>query len=261
MLSAAVRHDLAGRLSDAERNHVPIAPISGAFPEIDLVDAYEIQLINIRRRTEAGARVVGHKVGLTAKVMQEAIGVDEPDYGHLLDDMHYDEYVPVDASGFFAPRVEIELAFVLGKDLSGRACTVDEVLDATEFVTPSIELIDSRIRDWEITVVDTVADNASAVGFLLGQGRSGPREIDLTRIDATLRANGEVVAEGRTDAVLGHPARAVAWLAERVVRFGVELKAGDVILPGSCTRAVDAHAGDEFVAEFAGLGEVRVAIK
>ncbi|WP_338886710.1 2-keto-4-pentenoate hydratase [Rhodococcus sovatensis] len=252
MLSTQTRIELAERLATAEVTRHPIAPL----PVIDVVDAYEIQLLNIRRRVEAGASIVGHKVGLSSLAMQQMMGVDEPDYGHLLADMEVFEDVPVDTGRFCFPRVEVEVAFLLGADLPGEGCTVDDVLAATAYVAPSIELIDSRIENWKIGLSDTIADNASSAGFVLGQQRVRPSEIDLLSIDAVLWRNGEVAAKGRSDAVLGNPVTAVSWLARKVAGFGVRLKKGDIVLPGSCTRAIDAEAGDSFRAEFTGLGTV-----
>jgi 2-keto-4-pentenoate hydratase len=226
MLGVAIRDELAADLAQAERSREPIAPLTAAQPDIDVVDAYEIQLINIRQRVAEGARIVGHKVGLSSKAMQQMMGVDEPDYGHLLDEME-----------------------------------VFDVLAATEALAPSIELIDTRITDWKIALCDTIADNASSAGFVLGKARVAPRDIDIKTIDAVLTRNGEVVAEGRSDAVLGNPVTAVAWLARKVESFGVRLRKGDVVLPGSCTRAIDARAGDEFVADFSGLGSVRLTFE
>jgi 2-keto-4-pentenoate hydratase len=184
------------------------------------------------------------------------MGVDEPDYGHLLHDMVLSQDVPVRADRYLLPRVEVEVGFVLGEDLPGEGCTVDDVLRATEAVVPSIELIDSRIADWRIGLADTIADNASSAGLVLGQERRKPGELDLTAIDAVLLKNGEQVAAGCSDAVLGNPAVAVAWLAQKVASFGVRLQAGHVVLPGSCTRAYDVVAGDRVTAEFTGLGSV-----
>lgn len=256
MLSTQTRSELAERLAVAESTRSPIGPLVENQPDMDVVDAYEIQLMNIRRRLEGGARIVGHKVGLSSLAMQQMMGVDEPDYGHLLADMEVYEDVPVAASRYCFPRVEVEVAFVLGADLPGEGCTVSDVLAATAYVAPSIELIDSRITDWKIGLSDTIADNASSAGFVLGKERVQPSEIDLLTIDAVLYRGGESIAEGRSDAVLGNPVTAVSWLARKVAGFGVRLKAGDIVLPGSCTRAIDAHAGDRFRAEFAGLGTV-----
>ncbi|TQC50597.1 2-keto-4-pentenoate hydratase [Rhodococcus sp. WS4] len=261
MLSTQLRTELANQLDAAERSRAPIGPLTADHPDIDVVDAYEIQLVNIRRRLQDGAQVVGHKVGLSSLAMQQMMGVDEPDYGHLLADMEVFEDQPVDTSRFCFPRVEVEVAFVLGADLPGAGCTEQDVLDATAAFAPSIELIDSRIADWKITLPDTIADNASSAGFVLGKNRVRPGDIDIKAIDAVLTSNGEIKAEGRSDAVLGNPVTAVAWLAQKVESFGVRLKAGDIVLPGSCTRAIDAHPGDHFRAEFSGLGSVSLQFK
>ncbi|MGW4768173.1 2-keto-4-pentenoate hydratase [Nocardia sp. NPDC004278] len=261
MLSDAVRIELADELDVAERDRVGIEPLIARHPDIDVVDAYEIQLINIRRKLDNGAKVVGHKVGLSSLAMQQMMGVDEPDYGHLLADMQVFEDVPVETSRYLIPRVEVEVGFILGADLPGADCTEADVLAATVAYAPSIELIDSRIKDWQIGLADTISDNASSAGFVLGAARVAPKDIDIKAIDAVLTRNGEVIAEGRSDAVLGDPVIAVAWLARKVASFGVRLKAGDIVLPGSCTRAIDARAGDSFHAEFAGLGSVRLQFK
>ena len=261
MLSVATREELAAELADAERSRVPMAPLTSIHSDIDVVDAYEIQLINIRQRVAEGARVVGHKVGLSSEAMQKMMGVDEPDYGHLLADMEVFEDTPVPAGRFLYPRVEVEVGFILADDLPGAGCTEDDVLAATAAFAPSIELIDTRIKDWKIALCDTIADNASSAGFVLGQERVSPKDIDIKGIDAVLTRNGELVAKGRSDAVLGNPVTAVAWLARKVDSFGVRLKAGDIVLPGSCTRAIDARPGDKFVADFAGLGSVRLSFE
>jgi 2-keto-4-pentenoate hydratase len=261
MLSVATRDELAADLAQAERSRVPIAPLTSAHPDIDVVDAYEIQLINIRQRVAEGARILGHKVGLSSKAMQQMMGVDEPDYGHLLDEMQVFEDAPVKTSRYLYPRVEVEVGFILAADLPGADCTEDDVLAGTEALVPSIELIDTRITDWKIALCDTIADNASSAGFVLGEARVKPSDVDVKAIDAVLTRNGEIVAEGRSDAVLGNPVTAVAWLARKVESFGVRLRKGDIVLPGSCTRAIDISAGDEFVADFAGLGAVRLSFE
>ncbi|WP_374999500.1 2-keto-4-pentenoate hydratase [Aeromicrobium sp. CTD01-1L150] len=287
MLSAEARRDVAKVLASAERERSPVPPLRTTWPDLDVVDAYTIQLLNIAERREAGATVRGHKVGLSSLAMQEMMGVDEPDYGHLLSDME----IPaspgggagpggtslhgaqrggtsrersewgrawgrtakntVSASRYCMPRVEVEVAYVLGKTLPGHGCTEADVIDATDHVTAAIELIDSRIAGWDIKITDTIADNASSAGFVLGTARVDPATVDLTIIEARLLRGGEEVAAGRSDAVLGDPTTAVAWLARKVASFGVTLEAGHVILPGSVHRAVDAAAGDEFEAVFA----------
>jgi 2-keto-4-pentenoate hydratase len=259
MLSDDVRSTVADALRDAEAGRRPIPPLRETWPEIDVVDAYEIQLLNIRRRLDAGAGVRGHKVGLSSKAMQDMMGVNEPDYGHLLTDMEVSSDEPVPADRYCYPRVEVEVAFVLGETLPGAGCTEDDVLRATQYVAPAIELIDSRIADWDIRIADTIADNASSAGFVLGPERVPPHQVDLTAIDAVLMCNGEKVAEGRSDAVLGNPVTAVAWLADKVAGFGVTLEAGHVILPGSVHRAIDVHPGDAFVADFEGFGSVSLS--
>jgi 2-keto-4-pentenoate hydratase len=266
MLSDAVRRDAADALAVAERDRSPIPPLRETWPDLDVVDAYEIQLLNIRRRLDAGATVNGHKVGLSSKAMQEMMGVDEPDYGHLLADMELPHNVngedrAVPAGRYCYPRVEVEVGFILGADLPGEGCTEQDVIGATEAVAPAIELIDSRILDWDIRIGDTIADNASSAGYVLGPDRVKPTDIDLKTIEARLHRNREQVAEGRSDAVLGDPLVAVAWLARKVASFGVTLEAGNVILPGSVHRAVDVRPGDDFEATFDGLGAVRLSFE
>lgn len=256
MIDEQSRDLIARRLWDAEAGRSPIEPPTASHPEMDVVDAYEIQLINIRRKLDSGARVVGHKVGLASEAMQTMMGVDEPDYGHLLDTMEYRQDRPIRAADFCTPRVEVEVGFILGADIPPEGCGDDELRDAIEWVVPSIELIDSRIVDWRIALCDTIADNASSAGFVLGDQRVRLADIDVAAIDARLYRGGEFVDAGRSDAVLGNPLVSVGWLARKVASFGVRLRKGDVILPGTAIRAVDAHAGDSFRAEFDGLGHV-----
>jgi len=259
MLSEDVRHTVAETLAAAERDRTPVPPLRDTWPDLDVVDSYSIQLLNIGQRLRDGASVRGHKVGLSSKAMQDMMGVDEPDYGHLLSDMEVFSDTPVSVGRYCMPRVEMEVAFVLGRALPGEGCTEDDVLASTDHVTASIELIDSRIDNWNIKIMDTVADNASSAGFVLGASRIDPGSVDLTGIEARLLCNGEEVAEGRSDAVLGNPVTAVAWLARKVASFGVTLEAGHVILPGSVHRAIDAHAGDDFEAVFTDLGSVKLS--
>lgn len=272
MLDAAQRSVAAELLWAAERDLAPIDPLTETYPVIDVVDAYEIQLINIRRKIVGGARVRGHKVGLSSPVMQQMMGVDEPDYGHLLDAMILGEDTPIPSGDYCYPRIEVEVGYVLGAPLPGAGCTEADVLAATEYVVPSLELIDSRVRDWRIKLADTIADNASSAGVILGQARKTPAElaargVDLANIEAVLYSGGPPdwgnteVARGNTSAVLGNPTACVAWLARKVAGFGVKLEAGHLILPGSCTRAIDATPGTTFRAEFAGLGAVTASFE
>jgi 2-keto-4-pentenoate hydratase len=257
MLDDTQLRSAADALRDAERNRVPIPPLISTYPGIDAGDAYRIQLLNIERRS---APVVGHKVGLSSTAMQQMMGVDEPDYGHLLADMACAESEPVDPGRYLLPRVEPEIGFLLGDDLP-EDCTEEQALAATEAIAPALELIDSRIVDWRIALPDTIADNASSAGFVLGETRLDPRAVDLTALPVRLYRNDEQVGVGTSAAVLGNPLVAVAWLARTVARFGVRLRAGHVVLPGSCTRAVDARPGDVFRAEFGFLGAVRLAFR
>jgi 2-keto-4-pentenoate hydratase len=259
MLSDEVRQTVARTLATAEHDRTPIPPLRETWPDLDVVDSYSIQLLNIADRLSGGATVRGHKVGLSSAAMQEMMGVDEPDYGHLLSDMEVFSDRPVSVARYCMPRVEVEVAFVLGQTLPGEGCTEADVLAATDYVTASIELIDSRITNWDIKIADTIADNASSAGFITGPARIDPASVDLTAIEATLLCNGQEVAAGRSDAVLGNPVTAVAWLARKVASFGVTLEAGHVILPGSVHRAIDAHAGDNFEAVFTDLGSVQLS--
>jgi len=272
MLDTAQRSSAAELLWAAERDRAPIGPLTETFPGIDVVDAYEIQLVNIRRRLAEGARVRGHKVGLSSPVMQQMMGVDEPDYGHLLDAMVLAQDAPIPAAAYCYPRIEVEIGYVLGSPLPGAGCTESDVLAATEYIVASLELIDSRITDWRIKLADTIADNASSAGVILGEARLTPAElaaagVDLANIDAVLyrgragEAGETEVARGNTSAVLGNPTACVAWLARKVADFGVKLEAGHLIIPGSCTRAIDARPGDTFRAEFAGLGTVTASFE
>jgi 2-keto-4-pentenoate hydratase len=252
------RRDAAQELMVAERDRSPMKPLTERWPQMDVSDAYEIQLLNISDRVAEGATVRGHKVGLSARAMQQMMGVDEPDYGHLLDDMFVLEDGSIDVGKLCQPRVEIEVGFVLGARLSGPACTVADVLRATEYLVPSIEVIDSRITDWKIALADTIADNASSARVVLGGRPTIPSEVDVRLIGSVLRKNGEIVETGASGAVLGNPASAIAWLANKVHGFGVVLEPGHVVLPGSCTRAVPVSAGDTIRADFDVLGHVSI---
>lgn len=255
-LSDAQIDDLAQRLWDAENAAEPVAPLTESHPGMTPDDAFAIQLVNIRRRIDAGARVTGHKVGLASEAMQKMMGVGEPDYGHLLDVMEYSESVPVETSRLCRPRVELEVAFILGKDVPAAGVSDEELPDYIEWVVPSIELIDSRIADWKITLADTIADNASSCGYIAGEQRVPMGEIDVASIGVEMYKNTELIATGSSEAVLGNPLNAVSWLARKVSSFGVRLRAGDVLLPGTAIRAEDVAPGDHVRAEFAGLGSV-----
>jgi 2-keto-4-pentenoate hydratase len=259
VITTSLREEVALALREAESSRKPIAPLAFRWPEIEVVDAYEIQRINIERRVREGAAIRGHKVGLSSRAMQEMMGVREPDYGHLLDEMFVFESFSVAANELIAPRVEIEVAFVLGSALPKRGCNAADVIRATEFILPAIEIIDSRIAEWKIGIVDTIADNASSAKVVLGGNPVRLQDVDVRNIGATLRLNGEIVETGTAGAVLGNPVTSVAWLARKIGLFDIALEAGHVVLPGSCTRAVTVHAGDFARADFDRLGHVEVS--
>ena len=246
-------------LRDAELSGKAMAPLAARWPGLDIADAYAIQRINIEHRVAEGAAVRGHKVGLSSRAMQDMMGVHEPDYGHLLDDMFVFEGHTVPMRELMQPRVEIEVAFVLGQPLPKQGCNAADVLRATEFILPAIEIIDSRIADWKIGIVDTIADNASSAKLVLGGNPVRLCDVDVRTLGASLQLNGETVETGNSAAVLGNPVTSVAWLAQTIGAFDIALEAGQVVLPGSCTRAVAVAAGDSVRAEFDALGHVEVS--
>jgi 2-keto-4-pentenoate hydratase len=259
-VSATTIERCATHLADAERARLPVAPPRDLFPALTLEDAYRVQLANVARRVRAGERVLGHKVGLTARTMQELFGVNEPDYGHLLDTMFHDAARPLDLSELIDPQIEVEPAFVLSRRLAGKDLTIDQVLDATDHVLVCFEVIDSRILDWRIGIQDTVADNGSSARVVLGMQRVGPRDLDLANLETVLELDGEAVERGNTGAVLGHPARSVAWLASTVAEFGVALEAGDIVLPGTCTRSRRIAGHRTVTGRIEGLGAVSLSL-
>lgn len=252
--------DCAAMLLAAYSDRLPVAPPRKVVEGLDLDGAYAIQLAQVRHWRAAGRRVRGHKVGLTSRAMQEQFGVGQPDYGHLLDTMFYPESSEIPVGAFFAPRAEPEIAFVLDAPLRGPGLHAGDVLRATAFVVPALEIIDSRVQDWDITLLDTIADNASSGGVVLGGGGASPGAVDLRSVGCTLLHNGRVAEFGTGAAVLGDPASAVAWLANTLAGRDLTLEAGSVVLSGSCTRAVPLAPGDSVSAVFDGLGTVSVAL-
>ncbi|MCZ0984786.1 2-keto-4-pentenoate hydratase [Streptomyces diastatochromogenes] len=255
-MTAVTLAEAADALLGAYDTRVPIEPLVDTYADLTLADAYEIQLLQIRRRVADGARIKGHKVGLSSPAMQRQMGVDQPDYGHLLDDMFWLENAPVPASRFLQPRVEPEIAFVLKRSLAGPGVTVAEAAAAVDFVLPALELIDSRIREWRIGIVDTIADNASSGGVVLGSTRPGSPTSTCASPDARCTATANLVGTGASGAVLGSPLTSLVWLANTVGARGVVLEAGHVVLPGSITASVPVAAGDTVTAAYAGLGSV-----
>jgi 2-keto-4-pentenoate hydratase len=251
----------AGRLAGALETRQPVAPIVGDHPEATPEDGYRIQRELLDSFVASGARVKGHKVGLTSAVMQRALSVSEPDFGRLLDSMFHGDATVVHAGAFIAPRIEPEVAFVLSRDLAGPGVTMAEAVSAVDYVLPALEIIDSRIADWNISLVDTIADNASSGGVVLGGRARGLSDLELRTLGCNVWINGAVIATGAAGAVLGNPLNALVWLANRLGSFDEGIAAGSVVMPGSCTAATPVRPGDVVTAAFAGLGQVSVSFE
>jgi 2-keto-4-pentenoate hydratase len=250
------RSTAATELLKAYETREPVEPLTSTYDDMSLEDAYAVQLLQIAELTASGRVVKGHKVGLTSAAMQRMLGVSEPDYGHLLDDFFHLEHLPIPVDRYLQPRVEPEVAFVLRKPLSGPGVTVHEALAAVDFVLPALELVDSRIRDWRISLFDTIADNASSGAVVLGSRPTDVGAVDLRLAGCTFHRNGQVVGTGAGGAVLGSPVNSLVWLANTIGARGITLEAGHVVLPGSVCAMVPVAAGDTFTATFAGLGSV-----
>lgn len=245
----------ADMLYDAERSRVAIAPLTEQNAALDIDDAYAIQLENVNRVVAMGHKISGKKIGLTSEGIQKQMGVNEPDYGHLFASMDcFSGEVPTDK--MLQPKIEGEVAFVLKADLAGGHVTAQDVRNATDYVVAAFEIVDSRVRDWQIRLVDTVADNASSGRYVLGEKKMKLDEVDLPNVPMKLYKNGELIGEGTGAAVLGDPCEAVAWLANRLWNYGVTLQTGEVILSGAFSAAPPAQKGDAFEADFGPLGKV-----
>ncbi|WP_020101646.1 2-keto-4-pentenoate hydratase [Mycobacterium sp. 360MFTsu5.1] len=247
---------LADRLLSAYADRTPIPRITAEQPGLTIDDAYAIQQHQVSSWAQAGDPVRGHKVGLTSKAMQSQLGVDFPDYGRLTASMFLPEGAAIPADRFLQPRVEPEIAFVMGRRLAGPGATVADAARAVDVVLPALEIIDSRIRDWDIRLIDTIADNASSGGVVLGGTPRRLEELDLRLMGVLVHRNGELVATGAGAAVLGSPLNALAWLANVLGARGVAIEEGDTVIPGSMTSALPVRAGDSFHVEFAELGSV-----
>jgi 2-oxopent-4-enoate hydratase len=250
----------AAQLAEAELTRRPTQPLTERFPALTLVEAYRIQEANVARRVGNGERVVGRKVGLTATTMQELFRVREPDYGHILDTMMHEAGEPLDLRELIDPQIEVEPAFVLGRGLQGPGLGIDDVLSATDYVLPCFEIIDSRIVDWRIKIQDTVADNGSSARVVLGSTKVRPSDLALGDLATTLELDHVVVASGTTADILGHPANGVAWLANKLSQFGIALQAGEIILPGTCTRCFRIAGHRTATGRIAGLGDVSITL-
>lgn len=254
--------DAARRLHAAERDRAPIGQLSLQYPAMDLDDAYAVQRAWVEMKLAEGRRLRGHKIGLTSRAMQQAVQIDEPDYGALLDDMFFDEGTDIPAGRFIVPMVEVELAFILKHRLSGEGVTLTDVLSATDYVIPALEIIDARSHriDPETRrprrVVDTIADNAADAGVVMGGRPVRPLDMDLRWAAAIMYRNGVIEETGVAAGVLNHPGNGIAWLARRLAPRGVTLEPGQVVLAGSFTRPVPARPGDVFHVDYGPMGVV-----
>lgn len=255
----SIIEDIAFALDRAERERIPLPPLSETYPGLAPSDAYAIQSVLFEMKLARGARLVGRKIGLTSKAMQQQMGVDQPDYGFLLDTMAVAPGGQLACSELLQARIEPELAFWLAEDLRGPGITVEHVLAATRGVSAALELVDSRITNWRITLVDTIADNASSGRMIVSDSVVPVDTLDLAAVRTVLTRNGETVGADTGAAVLGHPAFAVAWLVNKLAEFGVSLLAGQVVLSGSMCGAVPVAPGDTFRATFTEVGEVALS--
>ena len=255
----------ARRLYEAEKRREQIRPVSMSLPDMDMDDAYAVQKAWVDRKIADGRKVTGYKIGLTSRAMQTAMKIDTPDFGVLLDDMLFTNGSRICAADFMDPRIEVEFAFVLDKPLSGVDVSVEQILDATEYVVPALELIAARSyrvdpeTGYTRNVFDTIADNAANAGYILGDQRIAPRAVDLRWAGAMLYLNGQIEETGLGGGVMGHPAHGIRWVCKRFAPHGVGLAPGQVILAGSFTRPVIVGRGDEIVADYGSLGTVEVS--
>lgn len=256
-MNSTKHEEIATTLKKAENSCTPIGPISKENPDFKIKDAYRIQLINIDRETSSGKKITGKKIGLTSFAMQNMLGVNQPDFGHLLDSMEVKDNT-IARNTMLQPKVEGEIAFVLKKDVQGPNAAAEDVIEATDYVAAAIEIVDSRVANWKINIIDTVADNASSGMYVISDKKIDPKSIDLKAVAMELFKNGEKINAGVGADVLGDPAYSVAWLANTLWEYGVVLKKGEVVLSGALTAALAAEAGDEFKAVFSELGEVSV---
>ena len=246
-------------LFTALRNQRTLSPLTEREPQITIEDAYQISLRMVHRRVEDGETIIGKKIGVSSKVVQQMLNVHQPDFGYLTSSMAYENHANMPISReLIQPRAEGELAFKLKKDLIGPNVTPEDVLAATEYVTPCFEVVDSRIENWKIKIQDTVADNASCGLYVLGDDRIDPTGIDLAKPEMVVRKNGEIISRGFGSAALGNPLICVAWLANTLSTFGVSLKAGETILSGSWVPLEPVTAGDTMSLEIEGIGAASV---
>ncbi|HEX5857740.1 MAG TPA: fumarylacetoacetate hydrolase family protein [Microbacterium sp.] len=256
MLSDEVVRAIAGELAEADRTHGVIPRITARYPDATIEDSYAIQGVWRDRNIAAGRRLVGRKIGLTSKAMQQATGISEPDYGVMFDDTVYQSGAEIPVDLFSNVRVEVELAFVLKEPLEGPGCTLDDALRAIDYAVPALEVLNSHIELEGRTIVDTISDNAAYGAMVLGATRKRPDEIDLRWVPGVLSRNGEIEETGVAAGVLGHPATGVAWLANKLHQHGARLEAGEIILAGSFTRPMWVSRGDRVHCDYGPMGVI-----
>ena len=262
MLPSSTISALARQLYEARKARTQLRHFSKAHPEMTVEDGYAIQREWVRLETADGRRVRGRKIGLTSRAMQQASQIDEPDYAPLMDDMFFEAGGDIPFDRFIAPRVEVELAFVLGKPLKGPGVSLFDVLSATEYVTPAVEIIDARIEQFDREtkamrkVYDTISDFAANAGIVTGGRPVRPTDVDLRWVGALLHKNGVIEETGLAAGVLNHPATGVAWLANKIAPYDEQLNAGDIVLSGSFTRPATAQRGDNFHVDYGPLGSI-----
>ncbi len=262
MLSMEEISKAANDLHHAEREARQILPVTRQYPSMTMEDAYAIQRAWMDLKITEGRKIVGYKIGLTSRAMQAAMGIDEPDYGTLLDDMVFRDGAEIRTAEFTDPMIEVELAFVLKRDLEGENVSVEDVLEATDYVVPALELIAARSyridpeTGYVRKIQDTIADNAASAGIIPGRRRVTPGEVDLRRVGAMLYRNGIIEETGLAAGVLDHPAHGVSWIARRFSPHGISLRAGQILLAGSFTRPVTVAAGDSIRADYGDLGVI-----
>jgi 2-oxopent-4-enoate/cis-2-oxohex-4-enoate hydratase len=260
-MSERLRDQHASELYRALREGHTLAPLTERWPEISIEDAYHISRRILERRVADGQAIVGKKIGVTSRAVQQMLGVHQPDFGFLTRDMWFADGadISLSANRLIQPRAEGEIAFKLKHDLLGPGVCEQDVLEASESVTACFEIVDSRIHDWKIRIQDTVADNASCGVFVLGSEQVDPRQLDLPNLHMRVFKNGAPISEGLGSAVQGNPLTAVAWLANTLGAFGIPFKAGEIILSGSLVPLEPARAGDRFELTIDGLGSARVS--
>lgn len=247
---------IADELVRADADRAVIERITARFPQADVEDSYAIQRVWRERREAAGARLIGRKIGLTSKAMQQATGISEPDYGVMFDDTVWPNGATIPFDDFSNVRIEVELAFLLGEPLTGPNCTVFDVLQATRYVAPALEILNSHIELEGRTIVDTIADNAAYGGLVVGGNPTAPDRVDLRWISALLYRNETIEETGVAAGVLNHPATGVAWLADKLAQHGDRLEAGELILAGSFTRPMWVAKGDSVLCDFGPMGTI-----